>query len=162
MRLPLTKIYRAFPELDPFTDQQCTAYLATAKQRHRVRTQLGALVAILVMLFAWTFIGTVFGLSAATLPRRMQTQFGWDLLFAIGFGTVVFLGALCGLWVRDRWLRWLVRMELSEAKCPDCDYSLLGLRIESGSVMCPECGGVWVLEELGLTPADLIAEVGAC
>ena len=74
MRLPVSKLYRAFPELDPFTDEQCIAYVVTAKQRHRIRTIAGGLVVFVVMVFSWMFMGAVFGWGVSTLPRPVQSR----------------------------------------------------------------------------------------
>ena len=79
------------------------------------------------------------------------------ILFVItGFVWFPILGML---FVRDRWLQYCIRKQLSGIKCGACGYSLIGLsQIEDASeptVMCPECGHCIVLREMGLAPADI-------
>ena len=159
MRLPLSKLYRAFPELDRFTDEQCRAYVARAQRRNLWRTVGGFLAALTAMLLTWMCAGTILGVGAGALIDRLQDDATSLWIVTSGFAAVVFLGALCALVVRDLWLRWLVRMELRGARCPGCDYSLLGLRVENDGVVCPECGASLSLTTMGLTPEDLIAVV---
>jgi hypothetical protein len=46
MRLPVSKIYRGFPELDPFTDTECEMYVARARSRKLGSGCLMAVVAV--------------------------------------------------------------------------------------------------------------------
>ncbi|MCH7791072.1 MAG: hypothetical protein IID31_02180 [Planctomycetes bacterium] len=160
MRLPLTKLYRAFPELDPFTDEQCLWYIARAKRKHKVRNAIAlfGVVALgfpawgLFALLAWPIVAWIGGRSFAAhrIPLGL-------LGFIIGVSAV--LAAVCTMLARDRWLRWMIRKVLNRAVCPSCEYSLLGLRVENDGVVCPECGASLSLTTMGLTPEDLIAEV---
>jgi DNA-directed RNA polymerase subunit RPC12/RpoP len=62
--------------------------------------------------------------------------------------------------VRDRWLRWALRRHIKSAKCPGCGYLLLGLQVQDGAVVCPECGDRLMLTDLGLTPESLLVPLG--
>lgn len=104
-RLVTGKVYRSFPELDRFTDEQCEQF---------VRHALGA--------------GAI----------------AWWLL---------------GLVIRDRWLRRTIRSSLRHTRCPRCEYSLLGLAVAEGAVVCPQYGMRVGLAERGLTAEMLMAEV---
>ena len=160
MRLPLTKLYRAFPELDPFTDEQCLWYIARAKRKHKVRNAI-ALFGVAALgftawglfgLLAWPIVEWIGGRNFAA--HRMPVGL---LGFIIGVSAV--LAAVCTMLARDRWLRWMIRKVLRRAACPSCESSLLGLRVENDGVVCPECGAALSLTTMGLTPEDLIAEV---
>lgn len=58
--------------------------------------------------------------------------------------------------VRWRMLTSSVRRLLNRAACPYCEFSLMGLEVQMGGVVCPECGERTILSELGLTKEDLI------
>ena len=135
MRIIASPIYRAFPELDVFTDEQCRSYLQRVYGGVLARVAVGlvSLVCGVGVAFAvgwvfvlvananlgWTFIVEVFILAAVTA--------------AFGFGTLI---------SRDVLLRLLVRRVLGEVGlCPSCDYSAMGLLVSVDfAVTCPECG----------------------
>ncbi len=59
----------------------------------------------------------------------------------------------------------LLRREMTGPVCPKCKSSLIGLRIETrgaepdpaqNRVRCPECGRIWRMLDIGLTPRDLM------
>ncbi len=59
----------------------------------------------------------------------------------------------------------LLRREMTGPVCPKCRSSLIGLRIETrgvepdpaqNRVRCPECGRIWRMLDIGLTPRDLM------
>lgn len=97
-------------------------------------------------------------LLVALLERLIPRWLPW--LAMAGLVTMCSFGvsASLGLLVRDLWLRWAIRGQLSGTRCPTCRYSMLGLRITGGSVTCPECGKSTALADHGLTPKDLLAE----
>ena len=102
----------------------------------------------------------------------------WVLFWFPGVGEItlgeLFATVLSVLWLyggpsllaivtRDWMLSRALREHIRGARCPACRQSLIGLPIEpdgtedgdGARTRCPECGGVWVLRDLGLTPADL-------
>lgn len=152
MRLPLSKVYRAFPELDRFDDARCQAYVTTAIRRHRVLAVL-LYVAMVVMPFvAWPVIWYNF-LRGFSFIRF----FGSDgrVLFELLSGVMCAL--LLGLVTRDLFLRSIVRKQLNRGICQSCEYQLLGLPVKAGAVTCPECGKRIQLASIGLTPEDILA-----
>ncbi len=152
MRVPTVHIYRAFPELDKFSDKVCQNYVRLAKRKHLISLYCTRVISLAVSVFV--FVGGMFG-WLYVLNRT--TEFFHDLwLFPI-VGTSFGAASLLFLLARDIWLRWALRQHLTRARCGSCDYSLLGLPIADGAVTCPECGTQAVLNHLGLTPADLIA-----
>ena len=162
MRLPISKIYRAFPELDRFDDDACEVYVERAKARNRLRTSCGGAVAgVVFVVFAGAAMWLMILLSIH-LPRGPRTEL-WNLaLIGTEFGVLTLLGCVFSFLTRDYFLRRLLRWELQGVRCPDCNYSLLGLRIDDGKVTCPECGEVRDFEAMGLTAQDLLAESGEC
>lgn len=158
MRIPFSRPWRAFPELDGFTDEQCAAYARLAKRERlgsRVLVTFGAGFLSLVLALCGLWVGVWILESLGDMTRGSSAS---DLLSAV----LLAVGAagpssLFFLAVRDRWLRWALRKHINKAHCPACGYVLLGLRVEDGAVVCPECGGRLVLADLGLTPESLLA-----
>lgn len=161
MRVPVSKLYRAFPELDQYSDVECEGFVQLA-QRERTAgllgTAMGAVVAsvasaILVGYIAWYGLVELFG-----LPEDRPSDDALRAFFSFVIGTTSLLSAaLVGLLVRDLWLRWVITRRLSIARCLACSYSLLGLAVIDGRVQCPECGDSTRLSDRGLTPADILA-----
>lgn len=142
MRLPTSKIWRAFPELDRFNDARCVRYVRQAKAKRRAS---GSVLVLLVPVFVIVWLVSM-GLSVGLM----------DMLYPGGagpgaVGTILALFLFAGtplalsmtlLLARDRWLHRAVRDRLNVARCLGCSYSLLGLTpLEGGRVVvCPECG----------------------
>src|SRR5262245_6158407 len=150
MRIPILKIYRAFPELDEFSDRQCEVFLQRVKREDDYDASvfgaviLGAVLTVIILIVISNIlfrIGARFEVSAA-------------LLLALWFGGVP-LGALLG---RDIVLRQRLKAgiwrRLELIRCPQCKYSLLGQRVSAGVVTCSECGEKTTLHAMGLASAD--------
>ena len=135
MRFIASPIYRAFPELDVFTDEQCRNYLQRVYGGVRARVAVG--LVSLVCGVGWALaVGWVCVLVSNANPGR-TTIVG---VFALAAVTAAFgLGTLIS---RDVLLRLLVRRVLGEVGlCPSCDYSAMGLLVSVDfAVTCPECG----------------------
>ena len=135
MRFIASPIYRAFPELDGFTDEQCRNYLQRVYGGVPARVAVGLVSLVLGVGVAFA-VGWVFVLVANANPGR-TTIVGVFALAAVtaafGFGTLI---------SRDVLLRLLVRRVLGEVGlCPSCDYSAMGLLVSVDfAVTCPECG----------------------
>lgn len=156
MRLPYAKVYRAFPELDRFSDAECERFVLQATrgsfrrwlQRTTLRT--GAALAAFIAWFAVMLL--LNGLLGAIRSRA-----DWVSVVMVAFSTgFVAFPLIVSLLVRDAWLRRAVRARLVSAQCPACEYSMLGLPVVNGIAKCPECGQGLDLAKLGLTPADLL------
>ncbi|MCC7387146.1 MAG: hypothetical protein IT431_00105 [Phycisphaerales bacterium] len=142
MRLPLSKVHRAFPELDRFSDEQCVRFVRAAGRRGwRPWVHTGLLL----------LLGAV--LTAAVLAASLvvwswfeqRLRLGGAAFYAVtsaSCGVVWLLGAGVLMLLRDRLLiarvRYVVR---ARGACPGCGYSLLGIVVREGNVVvCPECG----------------------
>ncbi len=161
MRLPVSKVYRAFPELDRFEDVRCESFVAAA-----TRAERGTNTLLTVALVPWS-VGAFVAIMAAGLLflgpmlrrlERSNADFGWGAVLLVVMGTVATMApALSWLMARDVWLRRAIARRIGTCACPACHYSMLGLRAENERVTCPECGKCHELGTLGLTAADILA-----
>lgn len=153
MRLPLSKIYRAFPEFDPFPDSECERYIRYAYAQARLRIGCIPIVAF-VLAFA-VYLSLVIA-GTAILEGMGLSPDGTSLLLPLLLFVSVFaVPAIFALLVRDRVLRRVLLDRVRTARCPSCQFSLLGLPVAEGAVRCPECGTNIVLSMHNLTPQDL-------
>jgi hypothetical protein len=166
------QIYRAFPELDAFSDERCEEFLRRVHLSFSRRLIIK--VAPPVIGFASFFVTAWAALALLRGVRLPQVQVE---LYVNGFGWVyetlrtgVFFAALAppfllGLLTRDltlgAFLKRALRGRLKRTACPGCGYQLLGLGVdEQGVVRCPECGRNTRLGELGLDgPEDLLPDL---
>jgi|GEM_PF-1795824 len=152
MRLLTTKaLYRAFPELDHFSAEQCRSFVEAAKRDllpRLTRVALQAVTSIITLvlaLVATRFIGQQFGASGFVGTDSGFLVFGAGMIF-FAFGSA----ALAFLLTRDFLLRHRIRGVMrSRGSCNECGYGLTGLPISTTSttpdstshaVVCPECG----------------------
>lgn len=146
MRIPSTKVYRAFPELDRFSDEQCRRFAAAAKGSIWRRMRHLAME----LLVAGCALGLVAG-AAYGIDRWWPAALALRLLLGVraelardGLVLVCGLGGptLAFLLVRD----WLVRRSIrrvvnTRGSCGVCGYGLTSLMVtETNTVRCPECG----------------------
>lgn len=164
MRLPRDKIWRAFPALDAFSDEQCRIFVERAGNEYRSAKMavIGGTIAAMgvVLPIGFALLNALWGL----LERRLQQSRGEyatrDLQGLVVFGIVMlllFCGCIAVLVARDRWLIWTITRRIRQAACQGCGYSLLGLTPMAGVVMCPECNQPYDLLAAGMTEADLLA-----
>lgn len=177
MRIPLAKIYRAFPELDPFPDHECERFVKRARRAVLKWMWLPILALPAAFLVAVGLIGLVtWAMGGSLTPaisfidRRIGGLWGAQ---GVSPGELTVLGWMLimptvGPWLafavsRDALLRRAIGKRLAVVSCTKCEHSLLGLPLlekrPKPAVRCPECGTLLVLAEIGLTPVDLI--VGA-
>ncbi|HVP73947.1 MAG TPA: hypothetical protein VMS30_09430 [Phycisphaerales bacterium] len=158
LRLPVSKIYRAFPELDRFSDEQCERYVAFAKG------DIGCLFFIIpplatVALFVMCVFVFINAAAWANFRIHGTMSVVTGIVYAVGvisflFGLPLAGGFLARDLVLHRLLRRHVRSRVERTRCPACRYSLLGQRVVAGVIGCPECGGTTTLAALGLLSED--------
>src|SRR5690606_22257815 len=103
----------------------------------------------------WVMVASLWTMVLASQP------FGPDSwLVVVVISTTVMSGAVIGLLIRDRWLRWAVGQQIDAARCPACRYTLLGIPAVEGIITCPECGAGRRVEDLDLSP-EQVAEFAA-
>jgi hypothetical protein len=162
MRLPYSKVYRAFPELDRLTDAQCEEYVRQVRRRFRGGRRVHALLvgAGTLVLGVLIFVGmvTVFVIGGNRYGSGVLVEYPLlgAVVLAAGTGAPPMLVMYA---VRHAWLRRRIRAHMKEIRCVQCHYLLLRLTVERGVVTCPECGTRVVLESLGLTPADVMGTI---
>ncbi len=128
MRLIASPAYRAFPELDSFTDEQCEdfARLAAASS---LRRGTALLMRIVTAVGLATFV-------VATLERFTSVPLEVSAVLALalaGFGWLVTGDLVLRVGIR--------RVMRRGGSCPFCRYVLVGLPVASShTVICPECG----------------------
>ncbi len=142
MRVPTRKVWRAFPELDRFSDEQCARFVRAAE--HTWAGVARAVVAVLVCVPCWAvglvaFVFVVGRLGVALW--LLERSWGPFVLF-LALVLWIIAATLPAWWIRDAWLRRdIARVMGPAAACRDCGYSLLGLPVPlSLRVVCPECG----------------------
>ncbi len=174
MRLITRTIWRAFPELDRFSDDQCRRFVRAANARRLAR---GAtwLVSLVVGAVAATIAFSVpIWYRSASTRWHFSVDFGYlldhRLVNSMSFWAWwMAVGGLATFVARDLLLRLRLRRLLrTRASCVQCRYSLLGLTVPPSLVVCcPECGtpthvdaalGELTTDETGtarFTPRDL-------
>lgn len=145
MRIPLWRVYRAFPELDPFEDERCVRFVRSARRGWRRQLGHGALV---LLAAAPVTLGCVFGMLVLA-DRWKVFEYGLEGLLhwrvvpqvAACLGLAC-LGPMVGAVARDALMRRrLVEVIRARGVCPACSYSLIGLAVAADfTVQCPECG----------------------
>ncbi len=138
MRLIASPVYRAFPELDSFSDVQCREFTVRARGSWRRRAVVGAVRAVVsvaaVPVTVWIVavtVGSAIGLRGASHP--------WELAPVLLAGLLA--GGATWLLSGDLLLRLAIRrMMRIGGTCQGCGYVLVGLPVSASiDVTCPEC-----------------------
>jgi DNA-binding transcriptional regulator of glucitol operon len=132
MRIIASPSYRAFPELDRFTDEQCVRLAASSRRGP------GFVVAWVVRLAA---IASVFVLDVAAVSMTFGSALAPYALETLLVSALLSVGA-AWLVSGDLARRWLISRVLRRGgSCGGCRYRLVGLPIgPNRTVTCPECG----------------------
>lgn len=146
MRLPGTKIWRAFPELDSFDDARASQFVhAACRAFWLVKFVRGA-----AMFFGGLGCVVVMILACGVVMNTLERVIKEPMLTALLGLTALIVGVLsmCVLMiVRDFFMRRRVRKVIaSRGSCVNCGYVLVGLRVPADlHLRCPECGTLTVL-----------------
>lgn len=164
VRLPFSMVYRAFPEFDGLSEEDCRRYLrgVIARRPGLVRA-LPAGVALglfIVWPVAWVVLAMLLPIARwVPMPASLE---GRLILLVV---STVLVSGISGLLVRDFALWWGMRAEVNRARCPKCGQSLMGVPVQtlgaegdpaSRYVRCPECGRKYGLLDIGITVRELI------
>lgn len=148
MRLPVSRVYRAFPELDRYSDEQCARFIRAARQgkiRRTVHTAIIGLVFFLTLIVSiWLAVVILEAYSAhrtLDISHPLLTWYGL-LLNIVTVVAMISAAPLLAFFMRDffllRQLRYVLR---TRGVCVSCRYSLVGLDVGPElRVICPECG----------------------
>lgn len=172
-RLPLSNPYRAYPELDGYTNEQCEFLMRRIGVIRKRRTFQTGCLGSLVMVLSIVAMCGLFGLLIPWIEKLMNRLVGPpmtgfdDLLHGIPivifFSALFLVVALIGHVFENRAIRLALAEQLSlaekveMARCIDCKYPLRGLPSREGQLCCPECGREHPLAELGLTQEDVLS-----
>jgi len=143
MRVPLSKIYRAFPELNQFSDSECDRFCGSIYRQEKL---VYVAPAVFVMLLG----------LAAPIAIIIHGWIGSERIF-VTLALVVPIALFVALRTNERAMHQALRERICMPRCPKCEFSLMGLPITRGAVRCPECGHKIVLADHLLTPDDLLA-----
>ncbi len=155
MRLPWSKVYRAFPELDEFDDDQCERFVRWAWSKVWLRMVVLPVAGGIAWVVA---VHLVLSILPATLPGLPPGIGGANLVALLIVVLSLASSVAVGFFIRDSLLIRAIRDRVRSARCLECRFSLLGLPICEGAVAYPECGTALALDELGLTARDLMVE----
>ncbi|MFO0783422.1 MAG: hypothetical protein U0636_07045 [Phycisphaerales bacterium] len=140
------RIWRAFPELDDYTDKECVAFIRAARRGWRRRI---ARLMLFVLGAGAAFGGGFAGIGLVMLldgdPRSVRGGPSEALMMTIAFTSmVVGIGGATSVvmlvrdWLLQRWIRHILG---TRGRCGSCGYSFVGLVIpDSCRLLCPECG----------------------
>ncbi len=156
MRIPLTKLYRAFSQLDRFSDTQCGLLMRRVRLDRKARLLVWVSP---VFAFVLSFVVVVILLVTTDVLAQTEPLFrDADLLLFLL--CVLCIPAAVALLSRDHLLRRFlvkaIRLRIDRVRCRHCRYILIGQRPIGDEVNCPECGKMNRLRELGVTVDDLI------
>lgn len=143
MRIPGRKIWRAFRELDEFSDEQCRRFIRAANPPSWTSVVRGVflfavgagiLVCVLYFLGPWT----------SDLDKRFRSDFAEWLVLLPLWTIAIAISPLSVLVLRDLLLRISIwRIINIGGSCANCHYPLYGLPLsETLDCSCPECGAV--------------------
>lgn len=147
MRVPGRKIYRALPELDGFTDEQCSRFVrAATRTRWWFAIRFVMWGGWIALIGAFSLAGW-FTITGAGQPRLAMWAVARPFTATVLLAAVLLSGPAL-LIARDRLLRWRIGLLLrTRGRCLKCGYGLLGLPVdEELRVRCPECGATTVVD----------------
>jgi hypothetical protein len=144
MRLPTFKVYRAFPELDRFRDEQCSKFVRSATRgfsRKIVQLVVQGLAFCLVLgIVVWlvNLLIVPYWTSIDTFRREPLGLILGTVILAVCLA----ISIVAAMFARDAWLiRGVRRAMFLRGACDACGYGLIGLGVDAqGRVTCPECG----------------------
>lgn len=142
--LTRTRIYRAFPELDRYSDEHCRRFVRAARGGWLRRgLVVGALwveamagLALSIAALIWAYGSTDrLPLDFDLRPVRAGVFAG---LLLVAAALPLLLTYLTRDWLLRRRVRYVLR---TRGTCPSCRYSLVGMPVRADNlVICPECG----------------------
>ena len=154
MRIVSRKLYRAFPELDKFSDELCEMYVKRVSSSVLYKAVatisfLGAACGSLVVVsFFLSMLNDLMG-------SIFEKYFPVPVILMLFF--IFVIPCISALLARDFCMQAFLRRQVGRSRCLECGYSLLGQRIKREIIVCPECARSTTLMELGLDgPEDLI------
>jgi ribosomal protein S27AE len=161
VRLPLNKVYRAFPELDRFSDHECGRFVERANRDYpESRVVAGAIAVVIsaaVIIALFILERMLWAVWSQRYPTPLARENAQDVVVVLSVLVYALLFCVGMLVARDRWLIRTITLRVHQTSCPSCGYSLLGLVVDKGVILCPECAAPFFLADHGMTEEDLLA-----
>lgn len=153
MRLPVSKAYRAFPELDAFTDAECERLAFRARAYTSWYPSEGGTGIFLV----FSVLGVLGAFLTGWLLSLSRTRDHSQHDLIPGGVLIAFMaaGVILGLCYRDYRTRTIVAAQVRRTACPGCGNSLLGSPRSADSVRCSKCAAVHAFTSLKIIGEDL-------
>ncbi|MBL0869210.1 MAG: hypothetical protein IBJ18_01390 [Phycisphaerales bacterium] len=142
MRIPFTKVWRAFPELDRFDDDRCKRFVKRASQAFWLVKLFRFLMHLLGIAIGGVVVGFVLQAAFVLADDWRLRSPSREIFVAAAASVTGLLAFVTLLSVRNRFLRKRIRTIINpRGTCLSCGYSLLGLPVpDSLKLPCPECG----------------------
>ncbi len=155
-----TRPWRLVPELDGFSDDECTAVFHDLRAARAIGLAVAFPITIVlglsIVLGGELWLEWALGRRSVWLDADCIQGRAMHVLRGVLTLVVTLTAALTPYAVI---MRAAIRSRLKEVSCSGCRYPLIGLPVDDGSVMCPECGGITVLAAHGLREEDIAAGV---
>src|SRR5690606_24942512 len=118
MRLLLHKPYRAFPELDRFSDAECARFESAARRHHRGSAALVYALIVLAAGLMCPLMGLFHAALVAALRAVAVPMIDADMVaLLLSICLAVASASLGWLLIRDWWLRRIIGKQLRGAAC---------------------------------------------
>lgn len=143
MRLLTRKpIYRAFAELDAYSDDRCRRFVKAAKRPWLFRLPTALAMLCCFALVAWGAVVVAAAWRWGHWPATVGPQLLIYRNSEQDLVTGMVAGGVLGFIIRDLLLRWRLRHVLrTRGTCQECGYSLVSVVVrENGEATCTECG----------------------
>jgi hypothetical protein len=166
MGLRITNWYRAWPELNDYSEAECRSMMLRARVRRGDAMWVLPLAGVGVLaLLVGVFASVASGIVHRARVRSGAAAWYWEdagvhVVWAGSLVVFLVMSVVVGVAIRRVLIIRSVLNHLERARCPYCLFSLCGLVLELGAVTCPECGARIVLADEGLTPEDLLPRHG--
>jgi predicted Zn-ribbon and HTH transcriptional regulator len=150
VRVPATKVYRAFPEMDRFTDAECQRLVVHAGRHARITPEAGCVGRFIAVGALGLGGSLLLGWLISSMVRNAD-----DMIPAGVFVGSLVLGIILSLQYRDRLMGHVLREQIRRTTCPTCNASLLGSHRSADTVRCGGCSAVHTFESLAIQSEDL-------
>lgn len=127
------------------------------RPRRAVAGVTAFVLAFVALVVAISIESLIIDACESPLPKVRPNDAVHEALAVLMIGVAWATSLWTGLFVMQYMLRHGVSKHVAMACCPICRYSMLGLPIDDGAVICPECGRRNILAEQGLTPESIIS-----
>jgi hypothetical protein len=152
----LTAIF-AISELEKYSDEEFAALMRKAKLRRGDALWLIPALWGVLGATVWVGVGAMltFGLKSSGMSLTGVAMGRWLALNGfVALLVAIAIGAAARWWMLVKSIRRLI----NKAGCPYCEFSLVGLKVKSGWVKCPECGQRVYIHDENITEEDLMTE----